>query len=228
MSSSNPTLTEKQRRFCEGYLISFNATEAYIKAGYRAKNENVAAASASDLLRNPKIQVSIQSLRSERSQRVEADADAVLREISQIAFSNITDVIDFGPNGCTVKDSSKVPSEVRAAVAEISCTETERGKAFRVKMHDKLAALNLAARHTGLTNDLNQALATFRRYGYILQKEGSNYRMVSLFCHSRKARAQNACYIRVISFDFFCHFWTWRIDLKHYCIGILAILLFPI
>ena len=48
-------LNIRQRAFAEQYLLDLNATAAYLRAGYVAKNNNVAAASSSALLRIPKV-----------------------------------------------------------------------------------------------------------------------------------------------------------------------------
>ena len=48
-------LTTKQKVFVSEYLASGNASQAYLKAGYSASNENVISASASRLLRNAKV-----------------------------------------------------------------------------------------------------------------------------------------------------------------------------
>ncbi len=48
-------MTEKQKRFCDEYLIDLNGTRAYKAAYPSVKNDNTAAASASELLRNPKV-----------------------------------------------------------------------------------------------------------------------------------------------------------------------------
>ena len=45
-------LTEKQRRFCDEYLIDLNATQAAIRAGYSPKT---AAAIAAENLTKPKV-----------------------------------------------------------------------------------------------------------------------------------------------------------------------------
>ena len=46
-------LTEKQKRFCEEYLVDLNATQAYFRAGYSAKNENIAGVEGLKLLKFP-------------------------------------------------------------------------------------------------------------------------------------------------------------------------------
>ena len=46
-------MNEKQKRFCEEYLIDCNATQAAIRAGY---SEKTAGSQAFDLLKKPEIQ----------------------------------------------------------------------------------------------------------------------------------------------------------------------------
>ena len=45
-------MTEKQKIFADEYLIDLNATRAYKVAYPRVKNDDIAAANASRLLRN--------------------------------------------------------------------------------------------------------------------------------------------------------------------------------
>ena len=60
MVENTQGLTTKQKRFVEYYLGNGeNATKAYKQAGYKAKNDNVAAPEASKLLQNPKISQAI-------------------------------------------------------------------------------------------------------------------------------------------------------------------------
>lgn len=48
-------MTEKQKIFADEYLIDLNATRAYKVAYPRVKNDDIAAANASRLLRNAKV-----------------------------------------------------------------------------------------------------------------------------------------------------------------------------
>lgn len=61
-------LTPKQARFIDEYLIDFNGTQAYMRAGYKAKNEDSAAVLASKLLRNVKVQEAIQAAQAKLSE----------------------------------------------------------------------------------------------------------------------------------------------------------------
>lgn len=55
-------LNVRQEAFCWHYAKTGNATESYKQAGYTPKNDNAAAASASQLLTNPKIQARLASI----------------------------------------------------------------------------------------------------------------------------------------------------------------------
>jgi phage terminase small subunit len=72
-------LRPKQRRFVDEYLVDLNATAAYRRAGYRARNDNVAAASASALLRNRKVAEAVAEALRARSVRTQTSRDSVLR-----------------------------------------------------------------------------------------------------------------------------------------------------
>lgn len=73
-------LNIKQEAFCMHYARTGNATESYKKAGYKVKNDNVAGASANQLLRNPKIQTRLQELAEElASARI-----ANVREVQEV------------------------------------------------------------------------------------------------------------------------------------------------
>lgn len=75
-------LTEKQKRFCEEYLIDLNATQAAIRAGYPAKR---ASEQAYQLLQKTTVSSYIEKLRAEQQERTQITADTVLGELAKIA-----------------------------------------------------------------------------------------------------------------------------------------------
>ena len=77
-------LTEKQKRFCEEYLIDLNATQSAIRSGYSVKT---ARQIAQRMLTNVDIQSYIQELREKQSKRTEITADKVLEELGSVAFN---------------------------------------------------------------------------------------------------------------------------------------------
>lgn len=74
-------LTEKQKAFCDYYLESGNATEAYKRAGY--KNYKSAGVEASKTLKNPKVSQYI----DERLKQIESARIAKPEEILQYLTS---------------------------------------------------------------------------------------------------------------------------------------------
>ena len=81
-----PKLTAKQEMFCKEYLIDLNATQAAIRAGY---SEKTAKEIGCENLTKPNIAVFIQELMANREQRVETDADWVLKGIKTLTDSLI-------------------------------------------------------------------------------------------------------------------------------------------
>ncbi len=77
---SNPDLkqplSERQKRFVEEYLVDLNATQAAIRAGYSPKSVKQ---NASRTLKNPLVQAAIDHAKAARSQRLQVDADYVLK-----------------------------------------------------------------------------------------------------------------------------------------------------
>lgn len=72
------TLTPKQVRFVEEYLIDLNATQAATRAGYSAKTANEQGAR---LLANVSVRSALQDAMADRAKRMEMTADYVLTTI---------------------------------------------------------------------------------------------------------------------------------------------------
>lgn len=74
-------LNEKQKQFCEEYIIDLNGTQAAIRAGYSAKTANEQAA---QLLAKLSIQEYICELKNKRSERVKYSQDELMRDILEV------------------------------------------------------------------------------------------------------------------------------------------------
>ena len=74
-------LNDKQKQFCEEYVIDFNGTQAAIRAGYSAKTANEQAVR---LLANVSIQEYIQKLKEKRNKRVGITQDEILKDIIEL------------------------------------------------------------------------------------------------------------------------------------------------
>lgn len=141
-----PRLTPKQARFVEEYLTDLNATQAAIRAGYSQK---MAGRIGFQLLEKTGIQTAIQASQLERSARTGITADRVVQEIARVAFSSLRDVMAWGPTGASVLPDDEITPDAAAAIAEI----TETNAVIKIKLHNKVAALEKLAKHVGLYND---------------------------------------------------------------------------
>lgn len=79
----NNKLTVKQDAFCLHYAKTGNATESYLAAGYKAKNNNIARVEASKLLTKPNIQKRLQEIAEE----IKSDKIADITEIQEFLTS---------------------------------------------------------------------------------------------------------------------------------------------
>ena len=121
-------LTDKQRTFVAEYLVDLNATQAAIRAGYSAKTANEQGAR---LLTNVSVAAAIAEAQAERAQRTEISQDRILDELASIAFGDLRDVVAWGENGVTLRDSAELTPEQAAAISEISETVTKEGGSKR-------------------------------------------------------------------------------------------------
>lgn len=144
-----PRLTGKQLRFVEEYMIDMNAAAAARRAGYAPKR---ADAVGFNLLRKTEIQETIQAKRQERSASTGITAERVIQEIARIAFADPRVVMEWGANGITLRNSSSLTDDQAAAVMEVSETRSESGGSIKVKLHNKVEALEKLAKHVGLYN----------------------------------------------------------------------------
>jgi phage terminase small subunit len=142
-----PPLSERHRRFVLEYIIDLNGRAAAIRAGYaRGK----AGARASALIRRPDVQLAIRAELKDREARMRLSGDRIILEAMRIAFADPARVAHWGPNGVELVDSDDLTPDDKAAVKWISVGGRKGATAQRFELHDKIAALHLLARMTGM------------------------------------------------------------------------------
>ena len=159
-------------------MKDFNATAAYLRAGYRATPAS-ARTESSKTLTNPNVQAYLFQLRQRVSDRTQVTLERTVEEIARVAFSNITQTLSFDVEGVRLRSSSQLPDEVTAAIASVSSTEltktfrdaTETTVTYSLKMHNKVSALTLLADFFGIRDDFNKARATLKRYGLLVVQD---------------------------------------------------------
>lgn len=149
-------LTAKQRAFCQEYLVDLNATQAAIRAGYSPRTARQVGA---ENLSKPDIQAELTKLMEERAQRVEIDADTVLRELLRLARVDLSAA--FNDNG-SLKPVRDMPEDVRRAISGVDVFEEFQGRGEdramigytkKLRFWDKTKALELLGRHLKLFSD---------------------------------------------------------------------------
>jgi len=149
------SLNEKQKRFCEEYVVDFNGRQAAIRASY---SEDTAAEQASRLLNNVNISEYISKLQKKLSDKTQITAEKVINELAKIGFSNVQDFIEDSNN---IKDISQIDKKKAAAISSIKKSVTRFGngtsegtkEVVEFKIWDKVAALEKIGKHLGLFTD---------------------------------------------------------------------------
>ena len=88
--SSITKLTQKQLRFIDEYIISGNATQAAIKAGYSKKT---AAVTATENLRKPNIKAEIEKRNAEIQSEKTADMTEVMEYLTSVMRGEQTESV---------------------------------------------------------------------------------------------------------------------------------------
>lgn len=143
-------MTNKQKRFCDEYLIDLNATQAAIRAGYSVDS---AGTIGSENMQKPNIRARIGKALAERSRRTGINADLVIVELARIGRVNAANVINM--NDATVKETAAEDDTAAIASVKVKIIPTEDGDIVEreVKLHDKNKALELLGKHLGMFKD---------------------------------------------------------------------------
>ena len=154
----NP-LTPKQDLFVMEYVVDLNGKQAAIRAGYSARTAEV---QASRLLSHVKVQEAVQRAQESLLARVAVTQEDVIRELAQIAFSDMGSYAKWGPDGIDLKESDKLPEGATRVVAEVSQTVTKDGGSVKFRLHNKLEALEKLGKHLGLFIDRHEVSGTVK------------------------------------------------------------------
>jgi len=140
-------LTPKQRRFVQEYLKDLNATKAATRAGYSAKTaEHIGY----QLLQKTTVQEQIQKAQEKIAAKSEKTVDDIVRELTRLAFSNMSEYVEFGgKKGLVIKDISEMGEDAKRCVSEVSITKSKGGGRLAFKLYDKVKALELLGRYLG-------------------------------------------------------------------------------
>lgn len=151
-------LNPKQERFCLEYLVDHNATQAATRAGYSPRTANEQAAR---LLANVSVRRRLAELSARQRERLDVQADDVLRELLRLGLSDIGQVLDFTGDELRLRPPRDIPEAARRAVASVKVRRFLEGKGedarevevTEFKLWDKLSALDKLGKYLGLWKD---------------------------------------------------------------------------
>jgi phage terminase small subunit len=146
----------KRARFIDEYMKDLNATQAYIRAGYKPKTRAEAQSSSSRLLSNAIVKAEIERRQWILSERCQVSAEAIVKELWLIGRARISDVASWtyatsiNDTLFRIKDSDEMSDDEMASISTIEETKIKDGRKLKVKLNDRVSALELLARHLGM------------------------------------------------------------------------------
>lgn len=154
----NPqTLTVKQENFCQAYIETGNASEAYRRAySCRKMKDSVINIKACELLKHGKVSVRVRDLQSELKKTSDIRKADILEELSCIVFADIRDYVSFKDGKLQFKDFDQLTDKQARAIESI-----KKGKnGIEIKLHGKNWSIERACKMLGLDSpkDINLSL----------------------------------------------------------------------
>lgn len=144
------SLSLKQQAFVDQYLVDLNATQAYLRAGYKC-SEETARRNGHKLLTNTDIQAFVAERMADRAKRTEIDQDRVVLEIARLAFSDVRKLFD----GNRLKRMDEIDDATAAAISSVKVSTRQIGEGevehiAEIKLWPKTPAIEMAGKHVGL------------------------------------------------------------------------------
>lgn len=152
-------LTPKQEAFCNYYMETGNASEAYRKAYSCSKMKNESINSkAYEMLKKGEITVRIQELQNEVKNKFDLSKERILAELSSIAFSSIAEMHN---TWIERKEFEKLTPEQKSTIKSISTKVLKKNigthydpeivdvEYVKIELHDKLKAIERICKMLG-------------------------------------------------------------------------------
>lgn len=152
---SEKKLTSKQSKFIDEYMIDLNATQAAIRAGY---SKDTAKDIGCQNLAKVYIAEEIENRQKILQEKTGITTERVLAEYAKIAFSNLTDIIDYKTGTITMHDFENLKPEQKhcikkfkfVTVLEMQGENSVPVTKVELELFDKQKALDSLARHLGM------------------------------------------------------------------------------
>lgn len=139
-------LTIKQENFCNYYIESGNASDAYRRAYScgKMKDESINV-NASKLLNNTKVALRVKELQLEQKERSDLKKEEAIKELTSIVRARITNVMCITGDSISLKNLEDLPDDVISAISSIK--QTNAG--IEIKLYDKISAIDRLSKMKG-------------------------------------------------------------------------------
>ena len=121
---------------------------AHTAAGYKPSRKN-----ASRMRTYEDIRGRVAELMAPAVQETQATVERVLREMTRLAFYDMTAVIEADDGKITLRDPTSLPEDLRRAIVGIKPVQVGDGMQYECKFADKQKALDSLARHLQMFKD---------------------------------------------------------------------------
>lgn len=135
----------RHQRFIVEYLQDGNATQAAIRAGFKADNADV---QGSQLL--GKLKRYVEPMGRGVLQRRLIKAEEIVEGLGRIAQANFGDFATWEGNTLKIKSSAELTPEQKFCIESIEQRETQHTKYLRIKLYNKQKAYDLLTTISGM------------------------------------------------------------------------------
>ncbi len=127
----------RHERFAQNIAKGMSGGPGYTAAGYKATGHS-ADVSASRLLRNVDIRTRVAELTAPALAETGATVERVLKELTCLAFYNVTQILESDDDGLTMKDPRTLPKDLRRSIIGIKPIHVGEEAGYEYTFVDKL------------------------------------------------------------------------------------------
>src|SRR5262245_29455204 len=148
------TLSYKQVRFIDEYMIDLNGCQAALRAGYSWG----AARKANRILAGPAVKAEIAARTARLAEQASITVAETVEQLAAVVRANMRDYLRVTASGDIALDLSRMSPRQASAVQHIEIdrsagADADGPRKFRLRLFDKIAAADKLLRHLGAYRD---------------------------------------------------------------------------
>lgn len=143
---SNKKLSVQKQRFADEFLISYNATQAAIKAGY---SKRTAYSQGARLSKSVEVQKYLISKKAKVYKKLEISQERTMLEMARVSFSDVRRI--YNADG-TFKAVHELDDDTAAAIQSIEVDS--EGQLIKIKFWDKNKPIEMLGKHFKIYADI--------------------------------------------------------------------------